>query len=144
MIIAKNILIMFISCASGLIIAGGVFAFIAMIGIIPRLTQKTVTAKSISIYENTIIAGGLWGATTFFINYNIPVGTVSAAVLSCCIGMFVGALAVSLAEILNILPITVMRFRIYGAARILVAALAFGKLAGALLYYIIPGFYAEI
>ena len=144
MILAKNIIIIFISCSTGLVISGGVFAFIAMIGIIPRLAQKTKTEKSISIYENAIVLGGLWGSTTFFIDYRIPVGAVITVVLSCFTGMFVGGLAVSLAEILNIIPITVRRFRIFGATQLVVTAIAFGKLAGSLLYYIIPGFYTEI
>ena len=142
--IFKNIIVMLISCSSGLVIAGGVFAFIAMIGIIPRLAQKTKTEKYISIYENAIILGGLWGSTTFFIDYRIPVGAAVVTVLGCFIGIFVGGLAVSLAEILNIIPITVKRFRIFGATQLLVTSLAFGKLAGSLLYYIVPGFYTEI
>lgn len=140
----KNIAVAVISNASGLVIAGGVFAFIAMIGIIPRLAQKTKTEKFIPVYENTIVLGGLWGATTFFVDYKIYIGYVLAGILSGFIGMFVGALAVSLAETLNIIPITVKRFRIFGSTQLLVTSLAFGKLVGALLYYIIPGFYTEI
>ncbi|MBQ2680141.1 MAG: stage V sporulation protein AB [Firmicutes bacterium] len=144
MIFAKNLIVILISFSSGMVISGGVFAFIAMIGIIPRLAQKTKTEKNIPVYENAIVLGGLWGTTTFFIDYSIPAGAVAAVIVSCFIGMFVGGLAVSLAEILNIIPITVKRFRIFGATQLIVTSLAFGKLAGSLLYYIVPGFYTEI
>lgn len=139
----KDILIAIISFSSGIVISGGVFAFIAMIGIIPRLAQKTNTQKLIPFYEDVIILGGLWGTTTFFIDYYLPIGAVLIIILSISIGIFVGSLAVSLAEILNIIPITVKCFRIFGSVQLLVTALAFGKLAGSLLYYLIPGFYTE-
>ena len=57
MLYLKQIILVIISFSSGVVIAGGVFAFIAMIGIVPRMAQKTNTEGHIVSYENSIIYG---------------------------------------------------------------------------------------
>lgn len=55
-------------------------------------------------------------------------------------GMFVGTLIIALAEVLDVLPILDRRIRIRKGITLLVLALAFGKLAGSLCYWIYPYF----
>ena len=47
--------------ASGVVVAAGTFAFIAAIGIVPRMAQRTNTKQYIPFYEDTILLGGLFG-----------------------------------------------------------------------------------
>lgn len=137
----KYICMIILGIGSGGIIAGGVFAFITIIGIIPRFAQKTGTQKYMRIYENAIILGGIFGTTTMFIDYLIPIGSVLVVLYSGCIGIFIGCLAVSLAETLDVIPILSRRANLQKGLSIFIITLALGKMVGSILYYIIPGFY---
>ncbi len=130
-----------IGFGSGLFVAGAVVAFIAIIGVVPRLAQKTDTKKYIRLYEEAIIAGGIIGACDMYFDFYAPIGKPLVIFISFCIGIFYGSLAVSLAEVLNIIPILTRRARLQQGIRWFVCAIALGKLAGSLLYYFVPGFY---
>jgi len=129
--------------SSGVVIAGAVFAFIAIIGIVPRLAQKTSTQKYIKLYEEAIIFGGIFGTTTLLIDYRLPIGVMPVAILALCVGIFFGCLAVSLAEVLDVIPVLTRRTRLRQGMALFMLAIALGKLAGSLLYYFIPGFFIE-
>lgn len=137
----KMLLLILIGFGSGIVIAGAVFAFIAIIGVVPRLAQKTKTEKYIKLYEEAIIWGGIFGTTTMLFDYYIPVGSIIVAAISTCIGIFYGCLAVSLAEVLDVIPILSRRGHIQEGMMYFVFAIAFGKLIGSTLYYFVPGFF---
>jgi len=130
-----------IGFASGTVIAGGVFAIIVTLGIVPRMAQKTGTIKFIPLYEDAIIIGGIFGTTTMFIDYYLPIGRVLVAFLSLCSGVFIGCMAVALAEVLNVIPIFMRRSRITKGIPIIVCGVALGKTLGSLLYFLVKGFY---
>ncbi|MFI3230109.1 MAG: stage V sporulation protein AB [bacterium] len=141
--IYKVLLGIIIAFSSGVIISGAVFAFIAIIGVVPRLAQKTKTTDKIRLYEEAIIIGGIFGTSTMVFNYYIPVGKVFAIVYAVFTGIFFGCLAVSLAEILNVLPILTRRGNVQSGLKYFVLAVALGKFIGSLLYVVIPGFYSN-
>lgn len=141
MILIKIFLAILIAFGSGIIISGAVFAFIAIIGVVPRLAQKTRTETKIKIYEEAIIFGGILGTLSMLFTLHIPIGKFLAVFYSLCIGIFFGCLAVSLAEILNVIPILTRRGNIKKGLKYFITAIAIGKLIGAILYSIIPGFY---
>ncbi len=141
MTILKSIVLILMGFGGGVVIAGAVFAFIAIIGIVPRLAQKTNTEKYIKFYEEAIIWGGIFGTSTMLIDYYIPVGSFVVLLFSLCIGIFYGCLAVSLAEILDVVPILSRRGRIKEGMMYFVFSIAFGKMVGSLLYYFVPGFF---
>ncbi len=134
-------MLVIIGFGSGLFVAGAVVAFIAIIGVVPRLAQKSGTKKYIKLYEEAIIAGGIIGACDMYFDFYLPIGRPLVIFLSFCIGVFYGSLAVSLAEVLNIIPILTRRARLQQGLRWFVCAIALGKLTGSLLYYFVPGFY---
>ena len=45
----KYCVLAFIGFSSGMVVSGGIFAFIAAIGVVERLAQKTKTVKHIKI-----------------------------------------------------------------------------------------------
>lgn len=139
--IVKQLIAILIGFSSGVVVAGGIFAFIAIIGIVPRLAQRTMTIKYISVYEDAILLGGVFGVSTIFIDYYLPIGNFFVGIIGLAIGIFVGCLAVSLAEVLNVIPIFTRRIRLTKGLFYMIAALALGKLAGSLLYALVPGFY---
>lgn len=137
----KILALIIIGFGGGVVIAGAVFAFIAIIGVVPRLAQKTNSKQYIKLYEEAIIVGGIFGTTTLIFNYYLPIGKILVIFISGCIGIFYGCLAVSLAEVLDVIPILTRRGRIQKGMMYFMTALALGKLAGSLLYYFVPGFY---
>lgn len=139
--ILKYIILCIIGVGSGTVISGAVFAFIAIIGVVPRMALKTNTQDKIKTYETAIILGGIFGAFTIFFNYYIPVNSIIVAIFGFSIGVFFGCIAVSLAEVLNVLPILSRRLNINRGIKYFILALALGKALGSILYYFVPGFY---
>lgn len=141
MVIIKNLVLAIIGYSSGIIVAGGIFSFIAIIGIVPRYAQRTGTQDKIMIYEDAIILGGIIGCLEILIDYKLHVGVFLAVVISFSVGIFVGSLAVSLAEIIDVVPIFMRRARLTKGLSIFVLSLALGKMFGSLAYFILPKFY---
>ncbi len=139
--IIKYLILIILGLGAGIVIAGAVFAFIAIIGIVPRLADKTGTRKYVSLYEEAIIFGGLFGSASMVLDMYIPIGRTGAVLYGIFTGIFYGCLAVSLTEVLDVLPILARRIRVRQGLRWFVTALALGKLFGSLLYYFMPGFY---
>ena len=72
----KNIFLLFFGLCSGGIIAAGVYAFLAIIGVFVRLIGKTKTKKNIMLYENMIILGGVLGNIMELYKVRLPLGEV--------------------------------------------------------------------
>ncbi len=140
--ILKKLILIILGIGGGTVISGAVFAFITIIGVVPRLAEKTKTTSHIVFYENAIIAGGIFGAFTIFVDYYIPIGVIPAIIFGLLIGIFYGCLAVSLAEVLNVIPILSRRTMLYRGIKYFIIALALGKAIGAMLYYFADGFYS--
>jgi len=141
MILIKHGASIIIGFASGLVIAGAVFAFITIVGIVPRLAQKTKTTGKIKVYESALLLGGIFGTLATIFRFYLPIGHVGAVITSAANGIFIGCLAMSLAEVLNVIPIFSRRARMQRGLFFLVLAVAIGKLVGSLLYFIVPGFF---
>jgi len=139
--VLKYSLVILIGVGAGIVVSGAVFAFITIVGVVPRLAQKTKTEKHIKIYESAIILGGIFGTITGVVNFILPIGSVAVVAISLANGVFFGALAMSLAEVLNVIPILTRRGRLQHGMFFFVLAIALGKFIGALLYFLLPGFY---
>lgn len=184
----KEMLLLLIGLAAGSTVAAGVYAFLAVIGVYPRLIGKTATAPRgrIFLYETIIVLGGLFGNVVDLFTekvrqlignfLRIPwsvgmaegmpesglwqsaveggsttgagagigfwgmLGTAFSqlilmiAGLSC--GIFVGCLVMSLAETLKALPVLSRRLRLAVGLQYLILAIAAGKCAGSLYYFL--------
>lgn len=137
----KEMFLVGCSLASGLMVSAGVFAFIAAIGIVPRLAWRTGTKKMIRWYEDVIVCGGFWGTSTMFIEYRLPPSDFLLGCFALFEGLFVGVLAMALTEVLNVMPILMRRTRLTKGLQWIILAFALGKVAGSLLYYFVDGFY---
>ncbi len=125
-------------CAGG-VIAAGIFAFLVIIGVYPRLIGMTKTAEHIFLYETIIVLGGIAGNVVDL--YEIPMEFPVLAqtfmiVMGLSVGIFVGCLFMSLAETLKALPTVTRRLRLAVGLPWLILALALGKLTGSLIYFI--------
>jgi len=132
----KQALLFLIGSSAGGIIAAGVFAFLAAIGIFPRLIAYTDDRAHIMLCETMMILGGVFGCLTDL--YRIPRlfgGQVFLALWGGATGIFVGALVMSLAETLKALPVFSRRAHFAVGIQYVITALALGKCAGALVYF---------
>ncbi|MCI9568604.1 MAG: stage V sporulation protein AB [Lachnospiraceae bacterium] len=126
----------FIGCSSGGVIAAGIFAFLAIIGVFPRMIHSTDSEKNIWLYETLLILGGIWGNLIDL--YHLPIfpgGDVVLAVCGLTVGAFVGCLVMSLAETLKALPVLNRRIRLSVGLQYVILSIAAGKLGGSLLYF---------
>lgn len=98
MTLINAIFLSFIGLASGFVVAAGIFAFITMLGIIPRLAQRTGTADHIYGYEWMIILGGTAGNILNLFVTHLPVGMIGIPIYGLFSGIFVGCLAMALGK----------------------------------------------
>jgi stage V sporulation protein AB len=131
----KQSFLVFLGLTCGLAVASGVFAFITMLGIIPRLSARTNTATHIYLYETAIILGGTLGNIWILFELPLHLSWIMLGAFGLFSGMFVGCLAMALAEVLRVLPIMINRAQIKEGFPIVVFSIALGKMAGTLFQY---------
>ena len=125
---------------SGVIISGGIIAFITMIGIVPLMAHRTQTVKHSIWYSSAIMLGIFLGSILSMWHITIPTTNLLIAVIGLSFGIFVGVLIIALAEVLDVFPITDRRIKIKKGIGLFVIALALGKLIGSLYYWLYPIF----
>lgn len=140
----------------GLLSSAGVFTVLASVGLIPRFAGKMHVAKKVFVLEEAVVFGTLFGG---FFSVFSRYGEIGKFVLETQIfglqtitvwriigngflilwgffaGIFVGCLALAIAEMLNSIPIFARRVGFRHGLGLAIAAAAFGKLIGSLLYF---------
>lgn len=87
-------------------------------------------------FENAIIAGGILGnLISVFLEIRIPFGVLFLCAYGISAGIFVGCIAVALAEILNTFPIMFRRIGLKQGLPCVMVVMALGKTLGALYYF---------
>lgn len=133
---SRHLLLGLLGLAAGSAVAAGTFAFIVMLGILPRMVGKSKTAKEIMYYENMVVLGGIGGnLVSVFLNIQLPFGRIFLGLYGISAGIFVGCIAAALAEVLKTFPILFRRMKIKIGLNYVILFMAFGKLAGALWYF---------
>ena len=140
MMFLRHIFLAVVAFAWGVAISAGTFAFLLVIGVIPRMIKKCKIGDRIMIVENTIILGVLTGVVFSVIDWNaaFPVNWLAHLLLvmyGLAAGIFVGSIAVALAEILNTFPILFRRLHINRGLQAVMTAMALGKMTGAFFYF---------
>lgn len=131
MTLIKNIILIVIALAGGVTVSGGIVAFITMLGIIPRLASRTGTAKHMLLYEDCIMLGGIIGNVIAVFAIKIPMGFPGLLVFGIFSGIFVGCLAMALAETVNVIPIFTRRIKLTQGITFVLLSIALGKGLGA-------------
>ncbi len=135
MTLMNNIVLCFLGLSFGMTVSAGVFAFITMLDIIPRLAQRTGTAAHLYGYEVAIILGGTAGNIAILFAKHLPVMQIGMGVFGLCAGVFVGCLSMALAESLRVIPIFVHRLKMRQGLPVILLAFAAGKLIGTIIQY---------
>ncbi|MDE6387721.1 MAG: stage V sporulation protein AB [Lachnospiraceae bacterium] len=155
--ILKQILLGIIGVSSGLIVSAGVFTVLISVGLIPRFAGKMHVARKIFVLEEMVVFGTLfggffsifsdWGMIGEFVRehnlfgesatdgaWNL-IGTLFLILFGVFAGIFVGCLALAIAEMLNTIPIFARRIGFRHGLGIAILAVALGKLVGSLIYF---------
>lgn len=136
----------------GLLAAAGVFTVLVAVGLIPRFAGKTHTGGKVILYEEMVIAGTvLGGFVSVFERYCHfgdmalragmseavlkVIGNVVMIIFGIFAGMFIGCLALAIAEMLDSIPIFARRVGFRHGLGIAICAMAAGKFLGSLLYF---------
>lgn len=137
----------------GLLAAAGVFTVLAAVGLVPRFAGRTHTGKKVMLYEEMVIFGTLFGCLlSVFVRYCqvgawlqqrfpehagalLAAGDVYQAVFGIFAGMFIGCLALAIAEMLDSIPILARRISFRHGLGFAILGMAAGKLCGSLIYF---------
>lgn len=125
----------------GALASAGVFTVLSSVSLIPRFAGKTGTAGEIRIYEDAVILGTIWGGVTsltadlYFLWIPGWLGLLVLVALGVFSGMFVGCIALAVAEMLDSIPIFFRRIKLKKGISLMVFFIAMGKLCGSLVYF---------
>jgi len=131
----REVLLAVIGLSAGLIVAGGLFAFIASLGVVSDIADRTHTGTKILLYEDATTLGGILGNLIFIYKIPIPGGMLLQIVFGLFTGIFVGCWALSLAETLNVFPIFIRRVKLVRCIPYIILGIAIGKGIGSLIYF---------
>lgn len=124
----------------GIILSGGIIAFITIIGIIPLMAHRTQTSEHHILYGSAIMLGTFIGSILSMWPITLPVSNLFIAFFGLTSGIFTGVLIIALAEVLDVFPITDRRLKIKKGVYLMVYALALGKMIGSLYFWLYPIF----
>lgn len=156
MMLLKQFFLALMGVSAGLIVSAGVFTVLISVGLIPRFAGKMHVAGKVFALEEMVIFGtligsffsifGEWGQVGAFVKnralfgtatvgiWNLA-GTVFMIVFGLFAGIFVGCLALAIAEMLNTIPIFARRIGFRHGLGVAILSVALGKLCGSLIYF---------
>jgi len=152
--VMRILFLILLSLGYGLLASAGVFTVFVAVGLVPRFAGKTHTANKILIYEEMVVfgtlIGGVWSvfqeysqiaawAQQQFPNHLALIrglGVGAQAVFGLFSGMFVGCLALAIAEMLDSFPILSRRISFRHGLGWAILSMAFGKVFGSFWYFI--------
>ncbi len=124
---------------AGVSLAGGFFALLIALGIISRFAHQTRTGSYLWLYEMIVAAGGIFGTMWYVYGWQIPVGEIGLGIYGSAAGIFVGAWAMALTEVIDTIPIFMRRIYLKKGLVLIVWSLAIGRSAGSLLHIFLWG-----
>lgn len=149
----RIVFLMILGIGYGLLAAAGVFTVLVAIGLVPRFAGKTHTAGKVLVYEEMVIFGTITGGiVSVFPEYFRPaefvrenlgqyegiwelLGLFGQGIFGVFAGMFVGCLALAIAEMLDSIPIFARRISFRHGVGLAILSMALGKLGGSLFYF---------
>ncbi|WP_046173762.1 stage V sporulation protein AB [Domibacillus indicus] len=131
------VLAIFLGLAGGFATGAGYVAFITVLGVIPRLVSATKTNPHLYLYELSLVFGVLAGTFLHIFQVQFHWPAVAAAFFGLFSGLFIGMSAAALTEVLNVFPILSKRAGVFAEVNILMMAVAFGKMTGSLIQWIL-------
>ena len=128
----QNVIFVIVGLCGGLLVAGGLFAFLALVGVVTRLAAGTTTAKYLMFYEDMSLLGCVGGNLLFLYGFSLPLGNVFLGMYGMGAGVFTGCLAAALAEVVNMMPVLSERVSLKKGMTGIMLMFALGKAVGSL------------
>ncbi len=140
----------------GLLASAGVFTVLVSVGLIPRFAGKMHVAKKVFVLEEAVVLGTIVGGLFSVFSEYAQIGTfvlsrqvfggqtvlvwkwisnIFFSIWGIFAGMFVGCLALAIAEMLNSIPIFSRRIGFRHGLGVAITAAALGKMTGSLIYF---------
>ena len=150
----RCLLLIIMGVSFGALASAGVFTVLVAVGLVPRFAGKTHTGKYVLLYEEMVVFGTITGGIlSVFDEYSqigafwqqqlpdmqglwLALGNVALAVFGLFCGMFIGCLALAIAEMLDSIPILTRRVSLRHGIGLAILSMAIGKLVGSLFYFI--------
>lgn len=132
----KYVFLALIGASFGMIVSAGVFTVLISVGLVPRFAGKTHTSRHVMLYENLIILGTLSGNVLSMWSFRLGLSAWLLVPVGVFAGIFVGCLALAIAEMLDTIPIFARRIGFRRGLGFAVLSIALGKAAGSLLFFI--------
>lgn len=138
----KSLFMIFVGLSSGIGIAAGTFAFLIVIRVIPRMIQKAKLEHKVIYIENIVFRGVMFGTILSLFSWKKKwlfelLGKTLLTIFGMSAGIFVGCLAVALAEILDTFPIFFRRIHLKDEfGEVLLFVMALGKMLGSLFFFL--------
>lgn len=129
-----------IGLGGGAAVGLALIAFVTTLGVVTRLAILTRTSWAVRAYGWAVLLGGMAGSLLPQLAMGAGLPAVVELPLGLALGTFTGMIAASLTEVLDVMPVMGKRLELGPAVRFLVLALALGKMAGSLVYWLSAGF----
>ena len=152
----KQLFLAVVGTSFGLFAAGGVFTVLISVGLIPRFAGKMHVSRKVLLFEEAVVFGVMAG--TFFSVFDrygkigewvrenrllgqgteavwTWIGTAVVVLFGFFAGIFVGCLALAIAEMLNTIPVFTRRIGFRHGIGAAILGMAVGKLLGSLYYF---------
>lgn len=145
----RYILLSLSGLSAGLLTAAAYVAFIAVLGIFPKIAAKTNTAKQCILYENCLMLGILFSTLLqFCVSFQSsdipqtallpsPFGLILLMLIGLFGGLYIGFLIGGLSEVLNVIPNYARKTHIQKNISLVIIFLALGKGVFSLIYFFI-------
>ena len=153
----KQVFMAILGASFGFVVSGGVFTVLISVGLMPRFAGKMHIAEHIFTLEGMVVLGTIAGDfLSVFSDYGhigkwifshevfgagrteaiwYVAGSIGLILFGGFSGIFVGCLALAIAEMLNTIPIFSRRIGFRHGLGVAILAVALGKLAGSLIYF---------
>lgn len=149
----KEMFLAVVGASFGMLAAAGVFTVLVAVGLVPRFAGETHTANKVLLYEEMVIFGTIIGAILsvfpeycgirVYLGNQFPdrrvlwdvLGILAQVIFGLFAGMFVGCLALAIAEMLDSIPIFTRRISFRHGIGLAILSVAAGKVCGSLLYF---------
>lgn len=143
----REVLAAGIAFSSGLLISMGVTSVLLAVSLVPRLAGRSNTASKIFLYENVLtiglLLGNLWITFGDYVKKTFGIGAVLpgipgeafSLIYGLLTGIFVGCIAIALAEMLDAIPIFARRGNIKKEINVAILMMALGKTVGSLIMF---------
>lgn len=131
----RQILLAVIGLSSGMAVSAGLFSFIISLGVVSDFADRTHTGDKILLYEEITAIGGIAGNVLYVYQLGLPSIPLLLGIIGLFAGIFVGAWAMALAEILNTFEIFIRRVKLLKYVPYIILSIAVGKGLGALVFF---------